>query len=111
MTALDLKWFDPNLEYGGYWVGKGVEEGMAPFRLKMISIYCDYDINFYRYRIVADAVLWNGYTISFAETIDVPRLADYPEREFLRVTENLRDKFRYERLHFPSPNNITLGEN
>lgn len=92
------------------WIYNNIREGMAPFELKMIEIYCDFDIDFNQYRVLGAAILRNGYTIEFVERVDAWDLAAKPDHEMRRVAEAMKVAFR-NRFDWPLPNNIELGEN
>lgn len=86
-----------------------VAEGMWPFRLKSIDVYMDFDIDYNEYRVLAGAVLMNGYTIGFEERINAFDFSGDPDEEFLKVAVKMREAFRNREDHFPVPDNIVLG--
>ena len=73
--------FDPAEQYAGYWAAKAVEEGMAPFRLKRIDVYCQFDIDSNEVVLFAGAVLSNGFTIGWTTRINRWDLEMHPEEE------------------------------
>ena len=89
---------------------QAVTAGMEPFHLKQIDVYLDFDIDYHEYRVLAGAVLLNGYTISYSQIVNAWDLADYPDREMIRVAEAMFLAFR-NREEWPVHDHITLGEN
>lgn len=111
MTQLKMhdyfKYMPPN---DGDLIFRAVQDGMAPFRLKQIDVYNEFDIDFNEYVVLAGAVLLSGYTFSHSERISAWDMADNPQSEYLRVANAMFKAFRNRADIRGIPSNIVLGE-
>lgn len=99
-----------NFHSHGKWIYDSIREGMAPFTLKRIEIWCDFDIDYNEYRVLGAALLLNDYTIEYVVRVNAWDLAEKRDHEMWRVAEEMRESFR-NRFDWPVPTNIYLGEN
>lgn len=85
-----------------------IEDALAPFQLKMVTVYYDYLIDHNEYVIVGSAVLMDGYTLSYESRISATEMYGYIHETMYKVERELHEKFR---SHPPYPvnDNIILG--
>ena len=104
--------FDPaQFDFGGdsRALGDAILLGMAPFQVRDVVIYMDYEIDYNRYRVVGEVVLFNLERIAYTVKPDRDDLINYPLKTKKAMCDEFTQVFR-NRVGLPAPDNIILGE-
>lgn len=100
----------PETDLHGRAVWQGIREGLWPFKPKAIHLYFEHDIDFNRYRLLAEVNFGDGYWLKYFVFLDAWDLQDDLDGTVLKATEKMRNGFRNREAE-PIHKKITLGEN
>lgn len=109
LLDLALQWIPEGDRYGQE-IYDAIRQGMAPFKIHHFDVMLDYDIDYHKYRVIADVYLMSQFRIAHIEEVGAEKLADDIEAEMRRLANKFHYAFR-NRVDWPLTSNIELGEN